>query len=268
MAADLISIVITVRNEEHHIADLLDSLVVQEPPVEIIVVDSESDDRTRVLTREYCDKYDFVQLHRRGGTRGKSRNFGVAQAKGKYVAFIDGDCIANPFWIKELREELQKADVVAGKTIQIGYRPFESLHRVELYKRGYDVTFPSCNLAYRRDLFEKLEGFDDWFRTAEDIDLNIRAVDAGAKVIFNERAIVYHRARDTIPGFLKQALWNGFGRKQLTLKHGRLWSQYSFKKMLTSQLTFWGITRLFVAVGGYLLCAFTEKLPPTGSAPK
>src|SRR5581483_5391313 len=113
-------------------------------------------------------------------------------------AFIDGDCIANPFWLQQLRATLAQADVAAGRTIQIGYYAFEALNRVELDYKGYDVTYPSCNLGYWKEIFEKVGGFDDWFHTAEDIDLNYRAVDAGASVAYNPDAIVYHRARDTV----------------------------------------------------------------------
>ncbi len=43
----LISIIITVRNEERNLPNLLDSLVAQEQPIEIIIIDSASEDRTR-----------------------------------------------------------------------------------------------------------------------------------------------------------------------------------------------------------------------------
>ena len=42
----MISVVITVRNEEKNIANLLDGLLVQEKPFEIIIVDSNSTDKT------------------------------------------------------------------------------------------------------------------------------------------------------------------------------------------------------------------------------
>jgi len=251
-----ISIVITVRNEERHISDLLDSLIIQEPPFEIIIVDAHSEDRTRDIVKKYQEEYDFIHLYEKGGSRGEGRNYGVKKATGDYVAFTDGDDIVNPFWLTEIRRSFRKgADVVAGKTIYIGYGPWEKLERVELFYKGFDVTFPSCNLAYRKELFEKIGGFDPWFITAEDIDLNMRAVDAGAKIIYNPRAIVYHRTRDSFYSFVKQAFWNGYGRKQLTMKHGSLWNRYKPQRMLNpSQLSFWGIIRLSFAIMGYLAC--------------
>jgi len=46
-----ISIVITVKNEAENIADLLDSLVVQEKPFEILVIDANSDDGTQEIVK-------------------------------------------------------------------------------------------------------------------------------------------------------------------------------------------------------------------------
>ena len=218
----LISIIITTRNEERHIGDLLDSLVVQEKPIEIIIVDSDSEDSTQEIVEGYIKKYDFIELYVKGGTRGESRNYAVKKSKGEVIAFVDADCIVNPFWIKEIRKSIKEAEIVAGKTILIGYDPFEDLGRVELYYKGFDLTFPSCNLAYKKHVFEEIKGFDPWFMTAEDIDLNYRAINAGYTLKYNENAIVYHRARSTFLSFFKQAFWNGYGRKQLNKLHPEL----------------------------------------------
>lgn len=247
----LISVVTTVRNEARNIAHLLDSLVVQEGPIEVLIVDASSEDSTPDIVRQYEKKYDFVYLYFRGGTRGAGRNHGIKQAHGEAVAFIDGDAIANPFWIHELREGLQHADVVAGRSIQIGYRPFEDLERVELIVRGIDVTYPSSNLAYKKKVLEEIGGFDERFDTAEDIDLNLRAVLAGHPIAFRPNAIIYHRTRDSYFDFLRQAFWNGVGRKQLTLKHGTLWSAYRPFEMARRKTTFWSLLRLATALLGY-----------------
>lgn len=241
----------TVRNEARNIAALLDSLVIQESPIEVLVVDAGSEDATRDVVQQYEKRYDFVHLLIKGGTRGAGRNYGIAKARGEAVAFIDGDAIANPFWIKELREGLQAVDVVAGQSIQIGYRPFEDLERVELIVRGVDVTYPSSNLAYRRKVLQELGGFDEWMITAEDVDLNLRAVLAGHSIRFRVGAIVYHRTRDSYFDFLRQAFWNGVGRKQLTLKHGTLWNAYRPFEMVRQKTTFWSLLRLVTALLGY-----------------
>lgn len=253
----LLSVVTTVRNEGRNLGPLLESLVIQEPPLEVVVVDAFSMDDTRQIARRFAREYDFVRLLVRGGTRGRSRNYGVAASRGEAVVFIDGDCIASPFWLKHLRARLRAgAAVVAGQSIHIGYRPFEELERVELYYRGSDVTFPSSNLAYRRDVFDAIGGFDERFVTAEDIDLNLRAVDAGFTITYEPAAVVYHRTRGSYYDFFRQAFWNGVGRKQLTLKHGRLWSSYHPLEMVKRDHNLWSLARLSVALTGYLAYKF------------
>lgn len=243
--------VVTVYNEAKNIRDLLDSLKAQEGPFETVLVDAGSTDATLQTAKEYEDEWKGLRVFEKAGTRGACRNYGVERAEAPVVAFIDGDCIANPFWAEGIRAAFDGADIVAGRTLDIGYWAFERLQRVELEHQGVDVTYPSCNLAYDRDAFLDVGGFDDRFRTAEDIDLNFRAVEAGHTIAYAEDAIVYHRARDSFGGFFKQAFWNGYGRKQLTLKHGRLWKNYSFREMLDRQMHFWGLARLVTASAGY-----------------
>lgn len=257
----MISVVLNLLNEKRHIRDLLDSLVTQEGPMEVVVVDAGSWDGTLDIIRSYIQKYPEIRLHNHPGTRGESTNFGLSQAKGDAIATIGGDCIANPFWLKELRKSLRQYDIVAGKTINIGYHAFEDLDRVELYHRGFDISYPSANMVWKREVLEVVKGFDEWFVTAEDIDLNFRAVSKGFTLGYNEDAIVYHRTKGSFRGFFKQAFWNGWGRKQLTMKHGRLWSNYKPQRLFETSKSFWAVARLGVAALGYLMCKAFERPP-------
>jgi glycosyltransferase involved in cell wall biosynthesis len=248
----LISVVLNVMNEERYIADLLDSLVIQEQPLEVVVVDAASKDCTQEIVKRYAERYPFVKLYIKPGTRGVSTNFGISKAKGDVIAFTGGDDLANPNWIKELRKSFQQgADVVAGRSIMIGLKGWEDLDRVELYHKGYDISYPSANMAFRRAVLNKVKGFDTWFITAEDIDLNFRSVDAGFHIVYNPDAVIYRRTKGTVYGFYRQAFWNGAGRKQLTLKHGNLWGKYDPLRMFKQRMTFWAFTRLIVAMMGY-----------------
>ena len=256
----LISVIVTIRNEESHIRGLLDSLVAQEGPLEIIIVDAYSTDDTQPIVHGYCRTHDLISLYLQGGTRGEGRNFGIEKAKGEAVAFIDGDCVAGPDWLKEIRRDLLAGhEIVAGRTVRVGKSRFASLSRVELFYQGVDLTYPSCNLAYRTDVVHEAGVFDTMFRTAEDIDLNYRAVKNGHKIRYNENAIVNHHERDTLGSFLKQAFWNGYGRKQLTLKHGRLWSNYSVTNMIQHDISFWYLLRTTIALLGYATAKAREK---------
>ncbi len=254
-----VSIVVTTLNEAKHLPDLLDSLAAQEPPFEVLIVDAGSTDGSQDLVRRFARHDDRFKLLHVPGRRGTSRNVGAERATGTYLAFIDGDCIANAHWLRRLRENAEPKAVVAGRTTVFGYWAFERLQRVELEHRGHDVSVPSSNLLYPRDAFLRIGGFDERFITAEDIDLNFRAVEAGLRIKIANDAIVYHRARDSVTGFLRQAYWNGYGRKQLTLKHGALWSEYSLRQLAQAQLHFWGLLRLISALTGYMSCRLREN---------
>lgn len=252
-----VSIVITVKNEANSIAELLDSLVVQEKPFEIIIVDANSKDGTQEIVKSYAKKYKQIKLFIHEGSRGEGRNFGVSKAKGDIIAFIDGGCRADKNWLKELKKKMEEGfDVVAGKTVDVG--PFKDIiHRVKMEYKGYDVTYPSCNLAYRKDLFEKIGGFDTRFVTAEDIDLNLRAVKAGAKIGYNENAVVYRRTAENLFSLIKQSFWYGYGRKQLSIKHNNLWKTYSPNQIFSEHMSLFGTIRLVFGFIGYVFCSIS-----------
>ena len=257
-----ISVVVITRNEEFYIADLLDSLVSQSrKPYEIIVVDAESTDRTQKIVTNYKKKYEYIRLYVARGNRAEGRNYGSARAKGDIVAFIDADCIANSFWVEELEKSMKKAEVVAGKSIRLGYHGFMDLERVGMFHKGVDVTYPSCNLAYKKSTFDDIGGFDPWFKEAEELDLNFRAIDANYKLSYNDSAIVYHRLRESVHGFFKQSFWYGFGRKELTQKHGVLWSKYNVLDMvrMSANESIWKLIRLIIASAGYFFCKLFSR---------
>lgn len=251
--APLISVVVTVKNEERGIGRLLESLLLQAPPFEVVVVDALSKDRTAEIARTYAARSaGRIQVCEKFGSRGIGRNEGVTRSHGEFVAFIDGDCWADSRWLDALRAGFARSDVVAGTTHAVGTPQYGQLDRVELFQRGNDVTAPSCNLGYRRSLFDALGGFDPRFITAEDIDLNLRAVERGATILPVPEAIVYHQMRATLARFLIQAFWNGYGRKQLTEKHGSLWGSYRVRRLLETQRSATAFVRLAAAMAGYM----------------
>ncbi len=255
-----VSVVVTTRNEELHLSPLLESLAVQEPPFEVVLVDAASRDRTVAIAEEFRAHHpEMLRLIEKPCSRGGGRNLGVRAARADYVAFIDGDCVADSRWLANLRGSFGPATILAGRTETVGRPKYGALERVELFQGGYDLTYPSCNLVYPRALFEQLGGFDTRFITAEDIDLNLRAVRAGAAIRYLPEAVVFHHMRETLVRFLYQAFWNGYGRKQLTEKHGSLWVRYRLRRLLAGQKRAIAWARLVAALAGYATRMLTGK---------
>ena len=99
-----ISIVTTTKNEERNISELLNSLLDQEEPYEVLIVDSDSKDRTQEIVKKFSDKNGNIKLLNFPGTRAESMNYGIKQATGDAIAFIGGDDTADKNWIKEIRK--------------------------------------------------------------------------------------------------------------------------------------------------------------------
>ncbi|MCJ7562444.1 MAG: hypothetical protein MUO84_05495, partial [Thermoplasmata archaeon] len=132
---------------------------------------------------------------------------------------------------------------------------------VEQWTRFGDKTKLAKDTATAAKVMDTVNGFDEWFITAEDIDLNFRAVSSGFTLGYNDDAIIYHRTKGSFIGFFKQAFWNGWGRKQLTMKYGNLWSSYKPQRLFETSVSFWALARLGIALLGYLMCKLFEHPP-------
>lgn len=190
----LVSLVITTRNEEKHIANCLESIKAQTYPeakIEIIVVDNNSTDRTKEIAMEYTDK-----VYNKGPERSAQRNFGVHQARGKYILYLDADMILSPDVIKECVVKCDKENVdalyipekITGEGFWIKVRNFE--------RSFYNATPIDCVRFIKRDLFEEVGGFDESLTGPEDWDLD-RRIRAGTKRKFDIiNAPIYHNEAD------------------------------------------------------------------------
>jgi glycosyltransferase involved in cell wall biosynthesis len=106
---NFVSIVVTTFNEEKYIEKCLRSLRNQSYPCkEIIVVDSESTDRTVEIAKKYADK---VVVKRCSIPEG--RNIGAKESRGNLLLFVDADVILAPNWIDAAIPHLGDNRVVA-----------------------------------------------------------------------------------------------------------------------------------------------------------
>src|SRR5215203_7239776 len=99
-----VSIVVPVRDEEHSIRELLDSLLAQtRPPDEIVITDGGSVDGTTEIIEEYIRRGAPVRLIRAGAALpGRGRNLGAAQARYDRLAFTDAGIRVAANWLEAL----------------------------------------------------------------------------------------------------------------------------------------------------------------------
>jgi len=182
----LISVIITTKNEEKNIGNCLESIKAQtcsQEKIEIIVIDNNSTDRTKEIARKYTKKvYNF------GPERSAQRNFGAKKAKGEYLLFLDADMILSPTVIEEtikkfkikntkqdssnLKHQSSSINLVALyiPEIVLGNSFWSKVRRFE--RSFYDGTVIDCVRVIKKNIFEKVGGFDVSLTGPEDWDFD------------------------------------------------------------------------------------------------
>ena len=165
-----VSVVIPALNEEGNIEQCLKSIRRQNPPVELILIDNGSIDRTPEIARSICDKVyiepDF--------SLAEMRNFGVIEATGDVIVTTDADCIAPENWISSIIKPFEDQTVVA---VGGALRPLNvnSLSRFYCWcssiMQGIFGLYQGANMAYRKETYLKSSGYSDAKR-AEDWNLS------------------------------------------------------------------------------------------------
>lgn len=217
-----VSIVITVKNEEENISRLLDSIerLDYRGTLETIVVDGGSTDRTA----EIVSRHPFAKLITCNSNVSEGRNIGIKNSIGDLIAMTDGDCVVDREWVKNIVkhfDENPKIAVVGGPYLLSTHtrRANGSLEQALFaYISSY---FPSKsgfasynnitggNSAYRREVVEKIGGFDEQLVLGEDIDLNFRISEQGYELLFANDVKVYHKFRATLNEVSKWAYRSG-----------------------------------------------------------
>lgn len=120
------------------------------------------------------------------------RNLGWRAAAAPLVAFTDDDCRPAPGWAEALVAAAGDGAFVQGRT-----QPDpDEVHLLGGLARSQSITepnevFQTCNMAYPRELLERLGGFDETLAT-DDTDLAWRARAAGAEPVWAPDALVWH----------------------------------------------------------------------------
>ncbi len=210
----MISIVIPSYNSERTIARCLLALKSQtyDGDYEIIVVDS-STDRTPQIVRERFPEVSFYHLPQKTDP-GTARNYGIEKSKGDIICFIDSDCEAGADWLDQLISVHQNYpyDAVGG-AVENGNDPDS-----DVAWAGYLAEFreflpeyparavdhiPTCNISYKRQVFERIGKFNPHFYPQEDLEFNFRLRQNKGTIFFIPSARVFHHHRTQLKAFLE-----------------------------------------------------------------
>ncbi len=232
----LVSVVVAARNSADTLPACLRSLQAQDyAPLEVIVVDDGSEDETAAVAEAGGAR--VVRTPPVGASA--ARNLGIELARGQIVAFTDGDCVADPGWVRALAEGLETSGAIGVGGRQVNVFPaaqqalrdgFEAFFRaasiVSDYTRGDDRPRQvqhnaSCNSAYRIGPVREVGGFTPGLWPGEDVDLDLRLAARGGTFYYVPWAIVHHHRPGTFAWFRRMMRRYGAAERRLVRRHGR-----------------------------------------------
>lgn len=179
----MVSIIIPAKNEEKYLPKLFESLKEQtDQDFEIIVGDAQSEDGTRKIA------LDFGATVVEGGMPAVGRNRGAAASKGDIFLFLDADVILPANFLAKARAEFEakKADFATTYMEPIGRGWFNKVsHSLGNFFYRFSITTPGFCIFARRDLFEKVGGFDESIKVLEDLKFGHDASKFGKYVVLH-----------------------------------------------------------------------------------
>jgi GT2 family glycosyltransferase len=204
-----VSLVATVKDVGPALDEFLASLARQtRQPDEVVIVDGGSADGTDEALRAVSE---VTTLSEPGANIARGRNVAARAATHDVLAVTDPDCVLAPDWLERLLEPIERgADVAAGAYRPIASSTFEWstaswIPEPDELRPGWMPS--SRSLAIRRAAFEAAGGYPEWLDVGEDMYLNHRLVESGARVELAPEAVVFWRMRPDL-----QALWTQYVR--------------------------------------------------------
>ena len=180
----LISVIVPVYGVEAYLPKCLDSLLAQTwQNFELILVDDGSPDGSWNIMRDYAARDSRVRIFKKeNGGVSSARNFGMDEARGEYLGFVDPDDWVSPHYLEWMVEAMQEQgvrmalvdflDVQEGeeKTFEeYPTRPEAKKITTEHYPQaGRSMGGHAWRTLYHRSVVEKLR-FDQSLHYAEDI---------------------------------------------------------------------------------------------------
>ncbi|MBN2365327.1 MAG: glycosyltransferase [Calditrichaeota bacterium] len=229
------SIIVPSYNRRDEIEELLQSFLFLEfnsDRLELIIADDGSEDDTESLVKKYNERLPFPVLFCRQENKGPgaARNMGMEKASGDFYIFLDSDCTVPPDWLQNIDRNLHhyQADAFGGRD---SFRPDfpDQLKAINYSMTSFITTgglrgrkgkklakfYPrSFNMGLSRSLAEKIGGFGS-LRHGQDIEYSHRIIKSGARIIYIDESVVYHKRRTSIKKFFRQVFNWGVARINL-----------------------------------------------------
>lgn len=202
----------------------LDALDYAKDQYEVVVVDDGSAVPAETVVAPFRDRLRITLIRQANAGPAAARNAGAAQANGRFLAFIDDDCVPARAWLSALAARFSETpDCLIGGGIvnalpQNLYSTTTDLltqytYRYHQRRSETPCVFAAGNLAVPTKCFRELGGFSASFPLAagEDYDLCHRWQEHGYPTAYAPEAVVYHAHALTFRAFCRQHFNYGRG---------------------------------------------------------
>lgn len=184
-----LSVVVPTLNARDRLAATLDTLSARVPDAEVVVVNGPSADGTTGMVRDRTDVDVLVEVSDR--TLNVARNAGIRAAAGEVIAFLRHDLAVEASWVPAIEAGLERAPVVTGpahETLPAGMTTTTPETR-EIHGREV-AYFNGGNVAFRADVLDRLDGFDEYLETGGARDAAHRLAGIGDDVEWHSEMCV------------------------------------------------------------------------------
>jgi glycosyltransferase involved in cell wall biosynthesis len=249
--AQAASVIVPTRNRHAFARELVRSIISAETvPAEIVIVDQSDEPDLELST--YTSQRGCAVTYRNSPTRGASvaRNEGILLARNDILVFVDDDVLAAPDWLSTLLATLEEADDHTVVTGQVrsgapesagGFAPSLNEDEKEAVYEGRAAAnvLWTGNMAMFRATVDRIGTFDERLGPGnkrfpgggEDNDFCFRLLEAGNRIVYEPKAVVYHRAWRP-PGDYVGVRWRyGRGQGGFYGKHLRLRDPYILRQL-------------------------------------
>ncbi len=233
-----ISIAVCTYNRTDVLPKCLESLANQTADkelFEVLIINNNSTDNTKEISSEFCEKHsNFRYVFEKKQGLSHARNRAIEEAKGKYLAYIDDDAIADKEWVKSILDCFNQtdADVVGGPVFHFVNAEKQPIfynkkafsfnpgnERKRMTPPGFDFGFLGGNTCFKRSLFNEFGKYLTELgmlggkqRMGEDSEMGYRLLKAGKVFYYEPKMKIDHQLRlknVTLKGILKRSYDTG-----------------------------------------------------------
>ena len=220
----LVSVVIPTLNAEGILRDCLESIAKQTyPNIEIIGVDAYSTDNTAKILGEYGEVFSFELSPSMVWGTPYQQNLGAAQARGRYLYFVDADMVlpsdAIEAYVQQMEEENADSMIIPEISYGEGFWAKCKILERSCYLLGDPLI--EAPRFHRKAIWDKLGGLDPRMGGEYDQDIHMRLRENGYEVIRSDKPIYHNEGRLTLRKCIKKKFTYGKSAKFYLKKHGK-----------------------------------------------